>query len=232
MTEGNAGDQRPDRSDGTFSVVADHERMSPRETMKKKGPQRSQSRSALPESSRNGLGKTTSLRLLTTRLRSRLMVSQTGSVSVLAPLVGSGPPNPSGEMGTETATMVPEAGVENGAAAAVENGSLAAVVAGGSAEDEETGMEARGGEEMGRAAGTMVTCWEGQARARVSISSMSDRAVEGCRACDMAGGGWISGAGVARSRSRVQNCRRLAALGVGLGGERRAEAGTHGAPWD
>lgn len=66
---------------------ADQERVRPRKTMKKKGPHRSQSRKALPGSSRLGLGNTTSLRLLTILERSLLTVSQTGSVSVL----GAGP---------------------------------------------------------------------------------------------------------------------------------------------
>jgi hypothetical protein len=101
--------------------VADQERMSPSKTMKKKGPQRSQSRRALPGSSRKGLGKTTSLRLLTIRTRSRLTVSQTGSVSVL----GSGP-NPLEAIAT---VMEPEA--EVGADTAAENGSLVAAVCGG-----------------------------------------------------------------------------------------------------
>jgi hypothetical protein len=55
--------------------------------MKKKGPHRSQSRKALPGSSRLGLGNTTSFKLLTILDRSRLTVSQTGSVRVL----GAGP---------------------------------------------------------------------------------------------------------------------------------------------
>jgi len=61
--------------------------------MKKKGPQRSQSRKALPGSSRLGLGKTTSFKLLTILDRSLLTVSQTGSVKVL----GAGP-NPEVEI--------------------------------------------------------------------------------------------------------------------------------------
>ena len=169
-------------------AVADQERMSPSETMKKKGPQRSQSRSALPGSSRNGLGKTTSMRLLTTRWRSRLTVSQTGSVSVR--LAGSGPPNPSEAMEPETTG----AGTMEPGGAAAENGSLAAGGSAGSAE-EETGMEARGGD-AGRAAEAAgaTAAWGGAARARVSISSMSDCADDGWSGivspwlCDMAAG--------------------------------------------
>lgn len=55
--------------------------------MKKNGPHRSQSRNALPGSSRLGLGNTTSFKLLTILDRSLLIVSQTGSVSVF----GAGP---------------------------------------------------------------------------------------------------------------------------------------------
>lgn len=72
---------------------ADQERVRPKKTMKKKGPQRSQSRKALPGSSRLGLGKTTSFKLLTILERSLLTVSQTGSVKVL----GAGP-NPEVEI--------------------------------------------------------------------------------------------------------------------------------------
>ena len=81
---------------GTFLTEADQDKVRPWKTMKKKGPQRSQSRSAFPGSSRKGLGKTTSLRLLTMRARSRLTVSQTGSVSVLG-----GRPKPSDAMSGE-----------------------------------------------------------------------------------------------------------------------------------
>jgi len=124
------------------------------------------------------------MRLLTTRWRSRLTVSQTGSVSVW--LAGSGPPNPSEAMGT---AMEPETTgaetTEPGTAA--ENGSLAGGSAGSA--EEETGMEARGGD-AGRAAEAAgaTAAWGGAARARVSISSMSDRADDGWRGCDMAGG--------------------------------------------
>lgn len=76
-----------------FLTEADQERVRPKKTMKKKGPQRSQSRKALPGSSRLGLGKTTSFKLLTILERSLLTVSQTGSVKVL----GAGP-NPEVEI--------------------------------------------------------------------------------------------------------------------------------------
>ena len=78
---------------GTFLTEGDQDTVRLRKTMKKKGSQRSQSLSALPGPSRLGLGKTTSLRLLTMRARSRLTVSQTGSVSVLG-----GGPKPSDAM--------------------------------------------------------------------------------------------------------------------------------------
>jgi hypothetical protein len=132
--------------------------------MKKKGPQRSQSRSALPGSSRKGLGKTTSLRFLTMRLRSRLTVSQTGSVSVSV----SGP-NPSEPMGT---TTEPEPGANAESAAG-----LAAETMVGAEEEEEMGMEARGGE-AGSVAGS-TAAGDGEALRRSSISSMSERADEG-----------------------------------------------------
>ena len=66
----------------TFLTEADHERVSPRNTIKKKGPHRSQSLKAFPGSSRNGLGNTTSFRLLTILDRSLFTVSHTGSVRV------------------------------------------------------------------------------------------------------------------------------------------------------
>jgi hypothetical protein len=81
---------------GTFFTDADQDSVRPRKTMKK-GPQRSQSLSALPGSSRFGLGMTTSLRLLTMRVKPRLMVYHTGSVSVLG-----GGPKESDVMATET----------------------------------------------------------------------------------------------------------------------------------
>lgn len=66
-----------------FLTDADQERVRPRNTMKKKGPHRSQSLKAFPGSSRKGLGNTTSFKLLTIRDRSLLTVSHTGSVRVL-----------------------------------------------------------------------------------------------------------------------------------------------------
>jgi hypothetical protein len=66
-----------------FLTEADHERVRPKNTMKKNGPQRSQSLRAFPGSSLYGLGNTTSFKLLTIRDRSRFTVSHTGSVNVL-----------------------------------------------------------------------------------------------------------------------------------------------------
>ena len=83
----------------TFLTEADHERVRPKKTIKKKGPHRSQSLSAFPGSSLYGFGKTTSFKLLTIRDRSLFTVSHTGSVKVLgadpkalAPILGRGPP--------------------------------------------------------------------------------------------------------------------------------------------
>ena len=133
--------------------------------MKKKGPQRSQSLSALPGSSRLGLGKTTSLRLLTMRARSRLTVSQTGSVSVLG-----GGPKPSEAMATETDAGGAAAGGAWGTKMGTEEvGSGGLEEAGGG--EEEMGMEARGGE-GGRAGRTVAE--GGASYMRLSISSMSD----------------------------------------------------------
>jgi hypothetical protein len=66
--------------------------VSPRKTIKKKGPHRSQSLKAFPGSSRYGLGNTTSFKLLTILERSLFTVSQTGSVNVFG-----GDPNPAAE---------------------------------------------------------------------------------------------------------------------------------------
>jgi hypothetical protein len=125
----------------TFLTEADQESVRPRKTMKKKGPQRSQSRSAFPGSSRNGLGKTTSFRLLTMRDRSRLTVSQTGSVSVLV-----GAPNPSAAMGMVTEAEGSGADGENGG-----SGWGLGVDVGGTAGELEMGMDARGGRRRQRA---------------------------------------------------------------------------------
>lgn len=76
-----------------FLTDADHERASPRNTMKKKGPQRSQSLKALPGSSRFGLGNTTSFKLLMILDRSLLTVTHTGSVNVF-----DGDPKPEAAM--------------------------------------------------------------------------------------------------------------------------------------
>lgn len=72
-----------------FFTEADHDRVSPRNTMKKNGPHRSQSRKAFPGSSLNGFGNTTNFKLLTILDRSLFTVSQTGSVNVFG-----GDPNP------------------------------------------------------------------------------------------------------------------------------------------
>jgi hypothetical protein len=56
--------------------------VSPKKTIKKKGPHKSQSLKALPGSSRYGFGNTTSFKLLTILDRSLFIVSQTGSVNV------------------------------------------------------------------------------------------------------------------------------------------------------
>lgn len=143
-----------------LSIVADQERARPRNMMKKKGPQRSQSRNALPGSSRYGLGKTTNFRLLTILIRSLLTVSQTGSVNVV-----EDEPNP--------ADAMPERAFDE---APVDTG----VTLGGGKGEEETGMDALGGlaglagstgaEDSGGGgvAGCTLTFM------RFSISSMSD----------------------------------------------------------
>jgi hypothetical protein len=177
----------------TFLTEADQESVRPRKTMKKKGPQRSQSRSAFPGSSRNGLGKTTSLRLLTMRDRSRLTVSQTGSVSVLV-----GAPNPSAAMGMETEAEGSGADGENGG-----TGWGLGVDEGGTAGELEMGMDARGGDE-GRAGRT--TAAEGAALMRLSISSMSDLAEEGWSGIVSPWVGWEYD--IAASRVRAPSRRR------------------------
>lgn len=70
-----------------FFTEADHDKVSPRNTMKKKGPHKSQSRSAFPGSSLKGLGNTTNFKLLRILDKSLFTVSHTGSVRVL----GAGP---------------------------------------------------------------------------------------------------------------------------------------------
>lgn len=141
-----------------LSIAADQERARPRKMMKKKGPQRSQSRNALPGSSRYGLGKTTSFRLLTILIRSLLTVSQTGSVNVV-----EDEPNPSAAM---FEPAFDEAPVDTG------------VTLGGGKGEEETGIDAlgglgglagsTGGDDGGSLAGCTLTYM------RFSISSMSD----------------------------------------------------------
>lgn len=156
--------------------------------MKKKGPQRSQSLNAFPGSSLNGLGKTTSFKLLTILDKSLLMVSQTGSVRVFG-----GDPNPDaatppllavdprgGAVGAAIAgTVKATEGVGVGLGGAG-GGRLEGMKEGiGEGVEEETGMEARGGEE-GRAGRTEA----GLELMRFSISSMSD--------CELACNGTVS----------------------------------------
>jgi hypothetical protein len=190
-------DERMQDVAATFRTEADQESVRPKKTMKKKGPQRSQSRSALPGSSRNGLGKTTSLRLLTMRERSRLTVSQTGSVSVLV-----GAPNPSAAMGMGMVTEAEGSGAEGekgGTGRGLE-------LAGGGTEGElEMGMDARGGDE-GRAGSTAAA--EGAALMRLSISSMSDLADEGWSGMVSPWVGWKCA--MAASRVRAPGGRRAA----------------------
>lgn len=147
---------------------ADQERARPKKTMKKKGPQRSQSRNALPGSSLYGFGNTTSFRLLTILDRSRLIVSHTGSVNVF----GAGP-NP--------LPAILDVGSGGGAGA---DGTfwLEEVDGGGGGggrldcmkgEADTTGIEARGGL-GGRAGRTVAGADWTLALMRFSISSMSD----------------------------------------------------------
>lgn len=120
--------------------------------MKKKGPHRSQSLKALSGSSRKGLGKTTSFRLLTILERSLFTVSHTGSVRVLG-----GDPNPE-------APILTVVGGGGGGAWGTGLGRLE-----GMKGEEETGIEARGG--LGGRAGRTVA---ELAFIRFSISSISD----------------------------------------------------------
>lgn len=152
-----------------FLTDADQERVRPKNTMKKKGPQRSQSLRAFPGSSRYGLGNTTSFKLLTILDKSRFTVSQTGSVSVLG-----GDPNPEGTIpGPVLAEgMGGGAGTDGGFCLEEAEG------AGGGRFDwmngeDETGIEARVG--LGGLAGSTVVGpdWT-LALIRFSISSMSD----------------------------------------------------------
>lgn len=153
----------------TFLTDADQERVRPKNTMKKKGPQRSQSLRAFPGSSRYGLGNTTSFKLLTILDKSRFTVSQTGSVSVLG-----GDPNPEGTIpgpllaegmgggaGTDGGFCLEEAEGAGGGRFDWMNG------------EDETGIEARVG--LGGLAGSTVMGpdWT-LALIRFSISSMSD----------------------------------------------------------
>lgn len=148
--------------------------------MKKKGPHRSQSLKAFPGSSLNGLGKTTSFKLLTILDRSLFTVSQTGSVNVL----GAGP-NPDEAIGG-TPPVVGRAPVEGGNGGSEETGGttggtglgFGCVETGGTGAgrgEEETGIEARGGE--GGRAGSTVEGY-GCEFMRFSISSMSDWELE------------------------------------------------------
>lgn len=145
--------------------------------MKKKGPHRSQSLIAFPGSSLNGLGNTTSFKLLTILDKSRLMVSQTGSVRVFG---GEPKPDPAilllvidprggGIGGLGAAAGVTGAAEIKGVGLGMEGGGRLEGMNGGGGGLEETGMEARGGD-GGRAGRTE----EGYEWMRFSISSMSD----------------------------------------------------------
>lgn len=161
----------------TFLTEADQERVRPRNTMKKKGPQRSQSLKALPGSSLNGLGKTTSFKLLTILDRSRFTVSQTGSVSVFGgdpnPDAGILPLGPEARGGRGGLGTAEDTGGTSVVLGLVGGGRLDGMKVGGGFGAEEMGMEARGGD-GGRAGRTEVE-WE---LMRFSISSISDWDVE------------------------------------------------------
>lgn len=137
----------------TFLTDADQERTSPKKTMKKKGPHRSQSLKDLPGSSLKGLGKTTNFKLLTILDRSLFTVSQTGSVNVFGAdpkpeeAILDGPPPP---VPLERAE---DTGNGGNLAAAVEAGGIGTGLvldemggAGAGSGEEEIGIEARGGE--------------------------------------------------------------------------------------
>jgi hypothetical protein len=149
------------------------------------------------------------------RAKSRLMVSHTGSVSVLG-----GDPNPSAPMGTETDAGTGTGETEIGMEAAGKGGFVGT---GAGAGEEDTGMEARVGD-GGRAGSTVAG--DGAAWMRLSISSMSDCADEGWSGivspwlCDMA-------ADERKTRERAGEGRRIwgavtpvrdLAGGMGLGG--------------
>ena len=149
--------------------MADQDNVSPRNTMKKKGPHRSQSLIALPGSSRYGFGNTTNFKLLTILNRSLFTVSQTGSVNVLG-----GGPKPL--MFERVGPALPwRLGLEGNGGAA---GTIVGLGGGagrleGMKGEVDTGMEARVGD--GERTGWTV---EGPnwtlAVIRFSISSMSD----------------------------------------------------------
>lgn len=137
--------------------------------MKKKGPQRSQSRRARPGSSRYGLGKTTCCKLTEVRKTSRLMVVQTGSVKVLE----GPPPNPTGPLDPKTGRG---GGLDAGVLGGAEGVRAGTAEGTGGTDDGVMGMEARGGLE-GRAAGTEDDVADEEVKlkcSRLSISSMSD----------------------------------------------------------
>lgn len=156
----------------TFLTEADHERVSPKKTMKKKGPHKSQSLSAFPGSSLYGFGNTTSFKLLTIRDRSLFTVSQTGSVSVFG-----GEPNPVAEiLGWEPPELV-EGGRGGGVGT---DGTFWSEDGGGGGRfdwmngEEETGIVAGRGGLGGRAGRTVAGPDWTLALIRFSISSMSD----------------------------------------------------------
>lgn len=156
-----------------FLTEADQDKVRPRKTMKKKGPQRSQSRNALPGSSLLGLGKTTSFKLLTILDRSRFTVSHTGSVRVLG-----GGPNPEAEIPAEEEAGGGGGGAAEGMVMGMEVGLEGGGRLDGMKGEGEAGIDARGGE-GGCAAGRTEEGVEWREEwMRFSISSMSDWEVE------------------------------------------------------
>lgn len=154
---------------------ADHERVSPKNTMKKNGPHRSQSLSAFPGSSLYGFGNTTSFRLLTIRDRSRFTVSHTGSVNVF----GGGPnPLPPMVLGPSELLKFPAGGSDGGTGTGITFGAEEEDGGSGGRFDwtngeEETGMEGRIG--LGGRAGRTVPGPDWKLSLIIfSISSMSD----------------------------------------------------------
>lgn len=152
-----------------FLTEADQDNVSPKNTMKKNGPHRSQSRNAFPGSSRYGFGNTTNFKLLTILDRSLFTVSQTGSVNVL----GGGPKPLMVDCGRTAFAL--RLGLEGGGGAAGTKAGLGGGVGRleGMNGDVDTGMEARVGD-GGRAGRTVEGPNWTLAVIRFSISSMSD----------------------------------------------------------